>query len=576
MRTITCPSCGKRFDVDETAVGAAAACPACGACGACGTSLRKLPLPLAARIARVSLVVLASLALGALLALGQRERRAAEVADTAAAMALDYAQNPPRGKTGWTALRDRLGGLPAHEQGDPILRPLLEGWLATEDGRDDPLAHTLLGHVEFRLADEDRNLFMDLREEDLPEIETIRAAREKRWFGEGEEESLAEAREAVLRFREWAHARLDDPAARAVAAYRANVEHDDFYGLFDPEVVWERPFLTFIAGPPRRVAEDPEMGAVDRRRRAELAKAAPGILATVRSEFERLFGEPLGLADLMAPYGGRPDYPIGVRSYADGHVVGLWMLDSRRAFEATRVRPDFAHITSAGVFAHEMDPAVSWPSRVEDPEPVGAARRRLAHGAVRALLYASARQHNNWRSARARDSAVVEGVAALLECVVLADDGRWRIEPRNEELLLEARSLRDRRFQRMDADDLAQGPVYPLLSLESLLRSSHGYQIAELAAARFDLPRGDSYLVFRQQAWMFLHFLRTIDDGTWWPRYLDLVRAWMELPRGESLGFAVDAVFSHAELEDLEDRWADFVRDLLGPLPEAPAPDEGK
>ena len=64
MRTITCPSCGKTFDVDEAAAGAAAACPSCGACGSCGTSLRKIPLPLSARIARVGVLVLASLGLG--------------------------------------------------------------------------------------------------------------------------------------------------------------------------------------------------------------------------------------------------------------------------------------------------------------------------------------------------------------------------------------------------------------------------------------------------------------------------------------------------------------------------------
>ncbi|MEZ6008188.1 MAG: hypothetical protein R3F05_10520 [Planctomycetota bacterium] len=577
MGMVTCPRCESSYEIVEGTSTPSAACPTCGACASCGRPGNRHEPPLAARIARVGVVVLASLALGALLAVGQRGKRISIVADSSAAVAQDYQESPPADARAWGSLRLRVGALSMDAQRDPLLRPLLRGWVGTEAGRDDEVAHNLLGDVEFHLGTRDRDLFMDLREEELPEIATIQAAREKRWFAPDELMQLAETHDATRQLRAWAEQQADDPAARAVASYRAYVEHHDFYGSFDPDVVWEPPFLTFIAGPPRGFAEDPEMGPLERRRRRELARVAPGILAAVRSEFDRLFGAPLGLVDLMAPYGGRPDYPIGVRSFADGHVVGLWLLDSRRALEAKNVRFALETITSAGAFAYQMDPAVSWPSRVEDPEPVAVARRRLAHAAARALLSASARQHNSWRLPRAWDSAVVEGVAALLECVVQADDGRWHIEPRNDELLLEARALRDRRAKRMNADEREHGGlIYPLLSLDVLLRAAGSHHVADLAAARFDLPRGENYLVFRQQAWMFLHFLRTIDDGALWPRYLQLVRAWMQLPRGESLGFAVDDVFSHGELEVLEDRWADFVRDLLSPLPEQPAAGDGK
>ena len=587
MRTITCPTCGKPFDVEEGAAGPAAVCPACGSCASCGRAESRPPLPLAARMARAGVVVLGSLALGALLALGQRGPRtgppdatvrAAPPEKASEGRQLDVAhlverfeKSPPTDIEGWLELREEVAALPQEQQRDPALRPLLEGWLATAEAWADDVAHRLVGDVEFVLSSEDENLFMDLREEDLPAIATIEDARERRWFPPDASADLAAARDAIKQLRAWMNARVEDPAARAAAAYRANMELDEFHGHFDPEVVWQSPFLVFVAGAPRPKDESPETAPYEVRRRREIAADASAILQAVKTEWDHVFGQPLGLADLMAPYGGKEDYPIGVRSYADGHVVGLWIYDSWGARQAVRtqlhVRSNWFVGTTAGSFDVQNAPIQTWPANA-DPEDEGRLGRRIAHAGVRALMYAHARQQANWRKPRIRDSAWINGICAQLESVTRTESGSWVIEPRNEFLLEEARVLRARRTEKRGG--------YPCFPLRALLEITDYRDAAREALVRFDLTEPDAYFLFRQQSWMFLHFLRTLDEGAHWPKFLDLVREWALLPRGASAGYVIDRVFPAGELDELQERWPAFVDDLLGPAPEPPAEDDGK
>lgn len=585
MRTITCSTCGTAFDVEEGAVGPAAACPACGACASCGRAESRPPLPLAARIARAGVVVLGSLALGALLALGQRGPRTSPPDATvratppedasqgrhldAARLAERFERSPPTDIEGWLKLRDEVAALPQEQQRDPALRPLLEGWLATDEAWNDDVAHRLVSDVEFVLSADDENLFMDLREEELPAIATIEDARERRWFPPDASADLAAARDAIKQLRAWMQTRLEDPAARAAAAYRANMEVDTFHGRFDPEVVWQSPFLVFVVGAPRPTDESPETAPYEARRRREIASKVPGILGAVRSEWNRLFGKPLGLSDLMAPFGGRGDYPIGVRSYADGHVVGLWIYDSLASERAVErhMHPGWKVLTTAGGFAAETDPLWSWPTNF-DPETDDQLWCRIAHTGARALLYASMRQVNAWRRPQFVEYVCCEGIVSQLESVVLSEDGTWSISPVNAELIREARSVRDLRA--------AKGLAYPLLDLTDLLGLAGAGESAKVAMMIHGAPEGVGRLVYRQQAWMFLHFMRTADGGMHWPRYLELLRETMHLPKGSRPQAAVDRVFGAGGLADLQQGWPAFVAELLGPAPEARAGQESK
>jgi hypothetical protein len=217
-------------------------------------------------------------------------------------------------------------------------------------------------------------------------VRVIQLARAKRWFSDARAyelsmEALDRAQAYSLRLETDRLHRAHDGAIRSVAV--------------DPELS-KIPFDATFASPyvicmPRGKDEsDPaaaifEPPAVRDARRAYFAQEAAKrarvmgdvgrTLQQVYAEFLRRYGEIADLRDLMGEFGGRPDLPIGKRSFRDGCPLVVWI-----AGDDDSLRPPPGRL-------------VVW--RFDREEDL----RHLVLDAVTQLLYWFRRQRNEWGGA---------------------------------------------------------------------------------------------------------------------------------------------------------------------------------
>ena len=256
-----------------------------------------------------------------------------------------------------------------------------------------------------------------------------------------------------------------------------------------------------------------------RRKVLEPALAAKArIFAQLNTEFLRRYGKQLGLQPLDAPYGGRPDYEPGVRSYPDGVPMMVWVFESRHAYQ------DY-HVTHRGVsralrYDHGyFEPSTAWITTYDST-----ARRRRRAG----------------RSGRCSDSAPTSCSTGTRVSATGGQSPDWGQEFFGAGLAGDLSGVRvgedlDLEFTDVDVDLL--GDAQRIAA--SRASGGAGLSAVPAAAAHVDhhaTPRrrgwarrswastGAALDLFFQQSWMFVLFLREYEDGRYregFDRYLD-------------------------------------------------------
>ncbi len=255
--------------------------------------------------------------------------------------------------------------------------------------------------------------------------------------------------------------------------------------------------LLSIASPAERAARREAIRAPRARADALLADRAR-LLRAVYDEFLRRWAQPCDLKDLAAPYGGRPDYRPGVRSFADGYPLVAWILepDVWRAWrvEQGRVLDERSVIdTRTGRLSLlAADP--------EDDEDAQAATEETAGLAVVQLLGAFRSQKDEWAGPRATPAFFEAGFSRTLGTVERGADGGFRFPEERIPSLVSAVASRQRQA-------LAANQGLPRFPLKDLVELEGSGSVREFAAVRLHVRPDVGSGVFGAQAAALVRFL---------------------------------------------------------------------
>ncbi|MGE0192905.1 MAG: hypothetical protein AB7T63_12790 [Planctomycetota bacterium] len=492
---------------------------------------------------------------------------------TARDVLAEFGVNPPSTKKQWTSIIDKLEQLGDDPEAKGGLTTVYRAYVATIDGRADPKAHRFLGHREFVLTGDDEATFNDIARSDLEFMRGVRAAKDKRWFTSEEEEDWQLAQAALKEMREYMHRLETDREFRAGIAIRGNLANQEFFKEYNFVGHWASPWLICYSSNDR-LSEYDLLSIED----ASERKARREELAAKRAQYERLvaekghmvqqlytqwmkiFGEALELKPLMDEYGGRPDYPIGVRSFGDGCPMVMWVFDNRASWDEfhQKVKKELIPHFAAGYFSGESEMVMLY-DEGEDTRDRVFEIGKTVHEGVHQLEHFFSRQKNNWRRPPFSQDFLGEGIAEWLGSVKMNDKYELEFVGVNVTRLGEA--------QNMAKGLQAGGKEYKYFPLEFLTSVTNYGMAQQYAVTEWGLDTNFGMSMFYQQSWGFVYFLNTYKDGRYWPKFLKFVDLMMQRPKGDN---SVSPYFKQAfditgeeDWEDLDAEFQPFMKGLL-------------
>lgn len=447
-----------------------------------------------------------------------------------------YETQPPVDETGWAGLWARVERLDEADAGDARLKPLYAAWVSTPWGRDDAEARRMLGHRQFVLAPEDLASFMDLRPSALPFMVELEGARSRRWFASADQAAWDAAHEALTELRAHVESLTTDAGLRAGLTLRENLATDAIWGRYDFIAHWAAPWLICMSDGSLRATPqapvDQATSLVQRsermaiRRDLEHRTQEKGVLLQqLYAAWMKRFAGPLGLQPLMDPYGGRPDLPVGVRSYADGVPLLLWAFDDLESMWAYARGVSSPFVSPVGWARPLSRPGgmLTWDVASDDAGRRTEIRRTVGCGAY-ALHEAFFLQRHDWRPppSPAYDF-LARGLVEWWSAVKVDASRHVDFIGINVDIC--------RAIQRMAAEREAVGATYPVFPLVDLTAFTAWHEPTERSIRLWGLPDPVGGALFEQQSWALVHFLETHDGGRYAGRLVMLLDEALKQPR---------------------------------------------
>ena len=477
-----------------------------------------------------------------------------------------YANERPTTLSAYMGFIGRLkaiGGDEAEQKLQRVYKDFIAG-----PGRDQKEARAALGYKEFP-----HQVPEDIAFREYPYLKAVDIAYNKHWFGPDETEEYDLAMSAWKQTEEHFEKLVNDHKFRAADNARSLIAHDQFFKDYNYAARWAEPYLICYASTDRLseydlLSEDKETRKRKLEELKEKRKAYEAVLDEKALIFQQLYKEffgrykdSLGLKPLMAPYGGREDYPIGVRSYQDGAPMVVWIFDSKKAFNEyhTKVKQDNSiHPNVAGYFS----PATSYVYLYDEPE-AGDNRvfeiNKNVHEGTHQLEFWFTRQRNKWRKPHPGQDWFGEGIAEFIGSTHLYADGRLEFlgvnVPRLKSMQQGAKALE------------RQGQKYRKFPVEQLVSFGNYGEVRGWGATTWSLNPDLVLLMFYEQSWAFTYFLNTYDNGKYkerFDKFFDLV-----LHRETGVSKGADAfkqsfrIRDEDDWEELNDAFHKFIDDVL-------------
>jgi anti-sigma factor RsiW len=373
-------------------------------------------------------------------------------------------------------------------------------------------AHLTLGHVEFK-----KEIPEVISYYNEPFIRAVQEANAQRWFGDKEQYELA--------MRAWrkteAHAkRLEEDRVYALLTQeKARIARDDDFKNYNYATHFASPYLIFYSSEKEmsefdlmkkpkveRVKELAELE--DERRKWSMILAEKGKIYTqLYQHFLKTYGEECELKDLMAPYGGRPDYPASKRSFQDGVPLIIWIFSNREAFDYHHKKQlkDKDQSTGLENVAGYFSPRTGWVYLYDEANRQFEVDKNV-HEGTHQLEYWFQRQKREWATEfRVPQSFFGEGFAEYIGSVEMDPDrnlkfiGWNRSRLRNwQGILKEAETSKKK------------PPVYPL---EEFVKFEGYHEAQAYAASKLGVDPGYGLGVFYIQSWALVYFLNQYPEG---------------------------------------------------------------
>ena len=392
---------------------------------------------------------------------------------------------------------------------------------------NDRAARETLGHAEFAY-----DIPEEISYRRYPFVRIVEEAREVRWFADLR--PYATALEALVRCHEHARRLATDDAYAALDVARRGIDQDEHLRPYNYDAVFASPYLICYstserideAGmwrmPPaeraKAWAERDRRRAGDKRVLAEKAR----IYTQVYERFLATYGEACDLHPLMEPYGGRPDYPAGRRSYREGCALVVWVFSDEEAWTAhheTVLREPIArdvvgyfHAATGLVYVRDQGP--------KDRDEEIDVNARIA---VRQLIHWFARQRNEWGRPWFPQQYFSSGFGDWFGTARLAKDRTLTFGGVSPRRLTRLRTLKESMAARSK-----KLPVFPL----RLLTEFEGYDdVQQWGVQTWSLDPALVLRLFELQSWAFFHFLDEFDGGRRRAVIAKLLNAMLRHPR---------------------------------------------
>jgi hypothetical protein len=434
-------------------------------------------------------------------------------------------------------------------------------------GRDDKEAREFLGYKEFA-----HEVPEDIAFRDYPYLKAVTTAYNKHWFGPDEQDAYDLAMKAWKETQQHYDRLVHDHRFRAMDQARAQLAHNKDFKDYNYATRWADPYLICYASTDK-LSEYDLLSIKDKAERqaklAELKKKRKEyekvldekavIFPQLYKEFMRRYKTSMDLKPLMAKYGGRPDYPIGVRSFQDGVPLIVWIFDSRKSFLAWhKSKGELIPHNVAGYFS----PITSYIYLYDEPDK-GDNRvfeiNKNVHEGTHQLEYWFTRQRNKWRQPRRGQSWFAEGIAEFFGAVKMEGDGKLDFLGVNVPRLKNMQMLAER-FKR-------QGQKYRKFPVNKLVGFNSYGRVQQWGVANWGLSPDLVLGMFYQQSWAFVYFLNTYKDGKYLKRFNQFFNLRLFRETGGNKG---DAAFKEAfkirdedDWEDLNDEFHAFLDDLM-------------
>lgn len=366
----------------------------------------------------------------------------------------------------WKEFIRRLKSIGA--EGTAALADLYELYVETAYGSDDPEARKALGYVEFKHTMPEEISQTKGR----PFLAAFEAANNTRWLKDDEEKRLAQ--EALKETQEHARRLREDRVYRAGDDIWNNILQDKLFKDQNFAVRWSAPHLICYASKDRlseldllsmsrseRKAKREELAA-KRAQYEPLLDEKVAIYTQLYTEWNKRFKDALGLQDLTAEYGGRPDLVEKKRaSFQGGVPLVVWIFDSHDSFkEFHKVKGMNLPDGVGGYFEWSTAWIYLFDERNEGDARIFEIAKNL-HEGTHQLDHWFGMQMNDWRpNKKFTQSWIGEGLAEYFGAHKVKEDGILEFTGRNYTRLSEAKQM---------AKALkSQGKEYPVAKLEAM------------------------------------------------------------------------------------------------------------
>ncbi|MDF1699990.1 MAG: hypothetical protein P1V36_02365 [Planctomycetota bacterium] len=481
----------------------------------------------------------------------------------------EYATERPTTLRGFKGFINRLKAL-EDEKAKKALRGVYEDFIGGP-GRDDQEARKYLGYREFP-----HEIPEDIANREYPYLKAVTAAYNHHWYGPDEDAEYEIAMRAWKKTQKHYEQLINDHHFQAADSIRANIAKDKFFKDYNYAARWADPYLICYASTDR-LSEYDLLSIEDKDERRlkmkELAKKREVfervldekalIFTQLYKEFYNRYKDSLSLKPLMDEYGGRPDYPIGVRSFQNGSPMVVWIFDSKKAFNEyhDKVSGEAIPHNVAGYFS----PRTTYVYLYDEGGADGKGGNRVfeinknVHEGTHQLEFWFTRQRNRWRKPRPGQDWFGEGIAEFVGSVKMEQDGSLAFLGINVPRL--------QSMQRAAKQFEGQGQKYRKFPIERLVSFNSYGEVQAWGATEWTLNPNLVLLMFYEQSWAFTYFLNTYENGKYKERFEKFFDLVLHRETGVSKGAAAFKeafrIRDEDDWEDLNDEFHEYLDDVI-------------
>lgn len=481
--------------------------------------------------------------------------------ETAAQVLAEYLGNKPTMARHFKAFIDRLkviDDVAAKEALKTVYRDYVDG-----PGSDDVEARKALGYKHFSYE-----IPGDLSFRDFPYMRAVEAASQREWFSPDEDDAYQIALEAQKQTEDHYQKMIDDRSFRAGVQARALLAQDQYFREYNYATRWAEPYLICYASAQERMSKFDLLSIADpaeRRRKMDELEQRRKQFESVLDEKAKIFtqlykyfldryGERLNLKHLMEEYGGRPDYPVGVRTMADGLPLIVWIFDSKESFNEfhTKIKQEPIPHNVAGYFSPQTGYVYLYDEGTNPDNRVFEINKNV-HEGVHQLEYWFTRQRNKWRKPPPGQDFFGEGIAEYTGSVQMGDDQTLKFIGVNVPRL--------KSMQRNRQELEARGSSYRIFPIERLTGFTTYGEVQGWGAQEWKLHPDFVLGTFYEQSWAFVYFLNEYKNGAYKDRFLTFFDLVLHAETGISKGSqAFREAFRIRDDEDWEDLDREFQK----------------